>query len=368
MNSLKIMIIITIVTNSLLAMELERTAESEFEKNWPFQKLGTKYDDSFAQLAPILIRKGQTLADRNSLIEKAKNYVNDPERETSLPPDLKKALDANKNQSRKILNYVFTAYGWQNCGGSMQQAKDNAVIAFHGLGDRGTNFADYVKMLDAQATFFVPDFDDQAQKALNIGTELELLMGAYQYFSAKQQLQDFSEEKNPIEFLLGFSRGAGVIARLMSKFKTGQEPNGGFIMLAPFINPGATIGHVSSELSQQITGFRAWIPDLVWNFSLSSSNVCPEMYSDTIDINPSMPAVVKTSKPILILHGAKDQIIPFKESEKWAKDHAKIGNEIYYKTIPNKGHPELPCSSGCIALTQAFLKKEMKELESIRLK
>jgi pimeloyl-ACP methyl ester carboxylesterase len=363
MNLIKRVIILCLFASSLSGMESKRTA---FNDLWPFEKLGTNYDEMFAALAPVFYRQGE---GSQELLQAAYDYVETSESKTSLLPELKETLDrctTNKNQKKqtlKILQYVFAS----NFGNHWNRShlQDKAIIAYHGLGDTGNNFKTYVEALDNKAASFVPDFRDHDKKALNIGTELELIMAAYQYFVAKQQFKKLFPSTAMPEYLLGISRGGGVVARLSSKFKKDQEPTGGFIMLAPFISPADTIGHVAKETSIQSSGWGIKLPNWLVNLSIQSANASLE---DRIEINSERPPVAKLRHPLLIIHGSKDRTIPFQVSENWAREHAKKGNDVYYHTVPGVDHNELFGEQTCLAYVKAFLTKDLSQLEPLRLK
>jgi pimeloyl-ACP methyl ester carboxylesterase len=343
-------------------MESKKTA---FDTIWPFEKLRTNYDETFATLAPVFYRQGECSPD---LLKDAYDYVSGSE-QTSLSPEIKEALDncaTNNNQKKqtlKVLKYVFAS----NLGNHWNSAhiKNKVIIAYHGLGDTGNNFKNYVEALDNKAASFVPDFRDHDKKALNIGTELELIMAAYQYFVAKQQLKQLCPSATMPEYLLGISRGGGVVARLSSKFKKAQEPTGGFIMLAPFISPADTIGHVAKETSVQSLGWGIKLPNWLCNLSLKSVNASS---ADRVEINTERPLVAKLNQPLLIIHGSKDRTIPYEVSENWAQEHANVGNEVYYHTVPNVDHNELFGEQTCLTYVKAFLTKDLSQLEHLRLK
>lgn len=363
MNLIKRVIIPCLFASSLSGMESERTA---FNDLWPFEKLGTNYDETFAALAPVFYRQGECSQE---LLQDAYAYVEKSENKTSLLPELKDTLDHcttnnhQKKQVLKIIQYVFASNlgnHWHN-----PYVGDKAIIAYHGLGDTGNNFKSYVKALDNKAASFVPDFCDHDKKALSIGTELELIMAAYQYFVAKQQLKQLCPSTTMPEYLLGISRGGGVVTRLSSKFKQGQEPNGGFIMLAPFISPADTIGHVAKEASIQSLGWGIKLPNWLCNLSLTSVNASS---ADRVEIDPERPIVTKLNQPLLIIHGSKDRTIPYEVSENWAQEHANVGNNVYYHTVPNVDHNELFGEKTCLTYVKAFLTKDLSQLEHLRLK
>ncbi|MCL4360873.1 alpha/beta hydrolase [Candidatus Dependentiae bacterium] len=338
--------------------------QTDFDNVWPFEKLGTKYDDAFSVLAPILHRCfNEGYPD---LLPDIYKYVEKPKDKSFLSPDLKNVFNSfitnekQKKQILKIIKYVFIA----NNACKLSCAGNKVIIAFHGLGDTGYNFEQYIKHLDSNAASFVPDFYDHHDKALNIGTELELVMAAYQYFIATQQLKRLDPSNKMDVYLLGGSRGGGIVARLMSKFKKDQKPADGFIMLCPFINPPATVSHVAEVSSVQSSGFGIRFPQWLMSSSIKSAN---SISADRIELNTEIPAVVKLNKPILIVHGSKDRIIPHEESENWALEHAKLGNEVYYLKVPGVDHNELFGELSCIELIRAFLNKDFAKLKPLRI-
>ena len=86
-----------------------------------------------------------------------------------------------------------------------------------------------------------------------------------------------------------------------------------------------------------------------------------------VEIDIAQPAVVKINKPLLILHGSEDKIIPHDESEKWAQKHAQEGNAVYYKTLADLGHNDIFDDQECTILTRKFLNNNFEALKELQL-
>ncbi len=347
-------------------------SDNDFDALWPFEKLGTKYDDVFARLAPALHASNDYLDESwPNILQNAHDYLSGASANELFPETIKAALDSckgEKKQALKIISYVFRANAEKRWSSAhplrlLDPARSRAIIAYHGLGDNSHSFQNYVQELDGRAITFVPDFLDHTNKPLRIGTQLELLMAAYQYFIAQQKLKALDRGAT-ISHCLGVSRGGGVVARLSSKFKQGHEPTAGFVMLAPFINPPATISHIARETSIASTGWGILLPQWSTSSFIGSANAS---CSSLVEIDIKQPAAVKLNQALLILHGSKDRTIPYKESKKWAQKHAKLGNAIYYKTLPGLGHNDIFADQECVNYTRDFLNNSFERLKELQL-
>jgi hypothetical protein len=316
-------------------MESGRTA---FEKQWPFEKLDTKYDEIFSELAPVLYAPGVYFPEPElRILQDACDYIENPKRHIALSSELKNVLDRyiknpiDKKQIRRVLENVFIAnhahlYSknypfmldtcWDNIDGC---AQNKAIVIYHSMGGADENCEKYIKNLDNKAASFAPDFYDYSKhRMLHTGTELEKLIASYQYFVAQQQLKKLYPDSQIPTYLFGTASRGSVIAYLSSKFKKGQEPSGGFIMLAPNITEASPI--------------------------------------------------ITLSQPLLIIHSSKDRTEAYQKSQKWAKKHAKIGSEVYYCAMPNIEHSKLFNDKTCLQYMRAFLDKDFCKLKQLRLK
>ena len=82
------------------------------------------------------------------------------------------------------------------------------------------------------------DFHDHdTQKPINIGTNIDLITAAYHYSYAHAQHKKLTNKQvNPTPFfMLGFSRGGGVAARLKEHIKKEYQPTG-YILVSPALS------------------------------------------------------------------------------------------------------------------------------------
>lgn len=268
---------------------------------WPFEKPLTSYDALYWQLVPYVVTP--ELKPSSNVLRTLQKYsvTRNPKLLAQLPLQLAAHVARYSMQELDVLQllctYVFPLnIAWE------QTAYPVGIIYFHGLGDTQQNFRKYMRSLIPEAALCGIDFDDAHQnKPYNIGTGIDLLMAAHAYFLA---LHTQPTQVKKI-FLFGFSRGGGVIARLLASMKPQFYPAGS-LLVSPFINPKAC--------------------HHLWQGSIPST------------IIQTLPTMSHKVTPLLLLHGTADQLIPYYESKKWAQKVAATGTDVSFRAIKNKDH------------------------------
>lgn len=271
--------------------------------DWPFEKKLTAYDVVYLHIMPHVLLKEQVIKPDTHLIELLKKYSRHKNKQLldKLPLELAALVAGYTDQQlahlELLCSYVFPlTITWE------YPKHHTGVIYFHGLGDTKKNFRHYVRSIIPDYALCGIDFyDHDNHKPYNIGTGLDLLMAAHTYFLAMQARPKSIKEM----YLFGFSRGGGIIARLLAALKPQFYPAGS-ILLAPFINPNA-----GEHLYQ---------------------GVMPTT------IVPTIPECKQISTPLLIAHGTADTLIPYTESKRWAQCTARTGTPVYFLLFDHKDH------------------------------